>query len=219
MTNLCLTICRCSMACAHICVRPPSLLTVAYICICTSSLTTLSVSSSLTLLNVCMLNIYGSLKGGKVARMAPRLAFKLFLVSEAVCGSFPILWRIFLAEITSVKSFIQYRKVRVICVINIAIGLEITPKSEITTCDFITSHIEYFHVKCLKEKNSRPVYLFLVKDAVPRVFVNAEPLELRVERNLCYVHQNQECFRVQLGDFLGLALPTERLVGSSGSTA
>ena len=75
MTILCLTICRCGMACVHICVRPPSLLTVAYICICTSSHTTLSVSSSLTLLNVCMLNIYGSLKGGKVARMAPRLAF------------------------------------------------------------------------------------------------------------------------------------------------
>ena len=129
------------------------------------------------------------------------------------------MWRIFLAEITSVRSFIRYKKVRVICVINIAIGLEITLKSEITTCDFITSRIEYFHVKCLKEKNSCLVYLFVVKDAVPWVFVNAEPLELRVERNLCFVHQNQECFRVQLGDFLGLALSTERLSGSSGSTA
>ena len=54
---------------------------------------------------------------------------------------------------------------------------------------------------------------------MPPVFVNAEPLELRVERNLCRVHQNRECFRLQLGDFLGLALPTERLFGSSGSTA
>lgn len=60
--------------------------------------------------------------------------------------------RIFLAEITSVRSFIQYKKVKVICVINIAIGLEITLKSEITTCDFITSRIACFHVKCLKRK-------------------------------------------------------------------
>ena len=112
--------------------------------------------------------------------------------------------RIFLAEITSVRSFIQYKKVKVICVINIAIGLEITLKSEITTCNFVTSHSACFHVKCLKRKNNRLVYLFLVKDSVPRVFVNAEPLELRVERNLCYVHQNQECFRVQLGIFWDL---------------
>ena len=54
--------------CVHIYARPPPVLTVAYICMCTSSHITLSLSSSLALPNVCMLNIYGGLKGG--GRMA-----------------------------------------------------------------------------------------------------------------------------------------------------
>lgn len=62
-----------------------------------------------------------------------------------------MLWRI-LAEITSVRSFIQYKKVRVIYAISIAIGMEATLRNEIATCDFITSHIECFCVKCLKRK-------------------------------------------------------------------
>lgn len=48
--------------------------------------------------------------------------------------------RIFLAEITSVRSFIQYKKVKVICVINIAIGLKLLLKVKITTYVILLLH-------------------------------------------------------------------------------
>lgn len=67
-----LTLCILDVAgCAY--VRRPAVLTVAYLCIGTSVCSTFSVSmsSSLSLLNVCMLNIYGGhTKCGRVARMA-----------------------------------------------------------------------------------------------------------------------------------------------------
>lgn len=47
--------------------------------------------------------------------------------------------------------------------------------------------------------------------------MHAAPLQLRVERNLGYVYQTRGGIRLELGGFLELALPTERLCGSSCS--
>lgn len=48
--------------------------------------------------------------------------------------------------------------------------------------------------------------------------MTAEPLELRVERNLHYVYQNQGWLPLESGAFLELSLPIGRLFGSSSST-
>ena len=58
------------------------------------------------------------------------MAFNLFSVFWSACDSFPVLWRIFLAETASVMPFKCYEKVRAIGVINIQ--MLITLRREIT---------------------------------------------------------------------------------------